>query len=271
MGVPCLPNQTDDESSSTAAATIIADIATESAPPSPLLLIPQRQSSLYGSPHGVLSPIAVKRKKSPSIKSETGSNHSGSRPASPRRFSSLTMETFKKPPASPLSLGATNVLVNSPIAEASPDDDVPNVPLDDLPSDFSPKLNKKEELGREAIWEDLIKYLRSFTQEFGKSCQMLKYTGRTLDDHASEEYQHFLDYLQAQLQGMNHLPGEMDLEDTMEWIEQFLSNELYSRYALNLHHKNLPIGCCKVYFHQVMEMIEPLISWSLLGFPLFAF
>ena len=103
----------------------------------------------------------------------------------------------------------------------------------------SPKIAQKD-LAADAAWRDLIRYLRSFIAEFDKTVRAGTTSGNASDganparkaDDCGDEFQLFLQHLYEQLQSMNRLPSEMSLDDTMEWIESYLTQHLFPMYVL---------------------------------------
>ncbi|RKP12962.1 hypothetical protein BJ684DRAFT_20520 [Piptocephalis cylindrospora] len=83
----------------------------------------------------------------------------------------------------------------------------------------------KEGIAQAVTWADLVGYLDSFIREFGRSCRR-KDPPRS-PEKCSEEYQMFLNTIATTLATMPSIPGEMELDGTIEWIEEYLCMELY--------------------------------------------
>ncbi|RKP05817.1 hypothetical protein THASP1DRAFT_32353 [Thamnocephalis sphaerospora] len=76
-----------------------------------------------------------------------------------------------------------------------------------------------------ADWEHIVKYLDSFVQEFGNTCRRVD--PPKSPDACSEEYQTFLEHVHHTIDTTEHLKQDLNMALAMEWIEKYLTVELY--------------------------------------------
>ncbi|RKP22932.1 hypothetical protein SYNPS1DRAFT_31387 [Syncephalis pseudoplumigaleata] len=74
-------------------------------------------------------------------------------------------------------------------------------------------------------WEDVVKYLDSFVLEFGRTCRQVDPAQSV--DTCSEEYQQFIEQVQSMIESTEHLAKDLDIEQALEWMEGYLTIELY--------------------------------------------